>query len=115
MRPRILEIEGLQSYKAKQVIDFKTLSEKGLFGIFWPTFIAVAMTRFGSNAPVMTSAMIAIAGLLNAGIQLVMGYINRWIGTGWGYRSCLVFALILFCLLLGINQRLKKLYSKDRI
>ncbi|MDR2702388.1 MAG: MFS transporter, partial [Spirochaetaceae bacterium] len=67
--------------------------------ILWPTVIAVAIGRFGSDTPVMTSAIITIAGLLNSGIQLVMGYINRWIGPGWGYRSCLLFALLLIGLL----------------
>lgn len=37
MRPKILEIEGLQSFRDKQVIDFETLGETGLFGIFGPT------------------------------------------------------------------------------
>lgn len=37
MRPRMLEIEGLQSFRALQRIDFDALSENGLFGIFGPT------------------------------------------------------------------------------
>jgi exonuclease SbcC len=37
MRPRLLEIEGLQSFSDTQVIDFDTLGETGLFGIFGPT------------------------------------------------------------------------------
>ncbi len=37
MRPRILEIEGLQSFRARQRIDFDALSDNGLFGIFGPT------------------------------------------------------------------------------
>jgi exonuclease SbcC len=37
MRPKILEIEGLQSFKAPQIIDFAQLGENGLFGIFGPT------------------------------------------------------------------------------
>ena len=37
MRPRYLEIEGLQSFKELQKIDFDKLSETGLFGIFGPT------------------------------------------------------------------------------
>lgn len=37
MRPILLEIEGLQSYKEKQVIDFEKLCENGLFGIFGET------------------------------------------------------------------------------
>jgi exonuclease SbcC len=37
MRPRHLEIEGLQSFKDVQRIDFDRLGETGLFGIFGPT------------------------------------------------------------------------------
>ncbi|NLH96526.1 MAG: AAA family ATPase [Clostridiaceae bacterium] len=37
MRPKLLEIEGLQSFTDAQVIDFETLGETGLFGIFGPT------------------------------------------------------------------------------
>ena len=37
MRPRYLEIEGLQSFKDTQRIDFDRLGETGLFGIFGPT------------------------------------------------------------------------------
>ena len=37
MRPKLLEIEGLQSFRDVQGIDFEALSETGLFGIFGPT------------------------------------------------------------------------------
>lgn len=37
MRPRYLEVEGLQSFKEAQSIDFDRLGETGLFGIFGPT------------------------------------------------------------------------------
>ncbi|WP_422447280.1 SbcC/MukB-like Walker B domain-containing protein [Thermoanaerobacterium sp. DL9XJH110] len=37
MKPRYLEIEGLQSYKEVQKINFALLGESGLFGIFGPT------------------------------------------------------------------------------
>ncbi|KUO71125.1 MAG: hypothetical protein APF77_23735 [Clostridia bacterium BRH_c25] len=37
MRPRYLEIEGLQSFREMQAIDFDRLGETGLFGIFGPT------------------------------------------------------------------------------
>lgn len=37
MRPEFLEIEGLQSFRDAQKIDFEVLSETGLFGIFGPT------------------------------------------------------------------------------
>ena len=37
LRPRYLELEGLQSFKEMQAIDFDRLGEMGLFGIFGPT------------------------------------------------------------------------------
>ena len=37
LRPRYLELEGLQSYIEQQCIDFDKLGELGLFGIFGPT------------------------------------------------------------------------------
>ena len=37
MRPKLLEIEGLQSFCDNQTIDFAALGETGLFGIFGPT------------------------------------------------------------------------------
>ncbi|MDF2523006.1 MAG: putative exonuclease [Clostridiales bacterium] len=37
LRPKFLEIEGLQSFKDKQIVDFDKLGETGLFGIFGPT------------------------------------------------------------------------------
>ena len=37
MRPLLLEIEGLQSYKEKQGINFEKLCDNGLFGIFGET------------------------------------------------------------------------------
>jgi len=76
--------------------------------ILWPTILAVAIGHFGSDAPVMTGAIIAIAGLLNAGIQFIIGCINLWVGTGWGYRSCLLLNLVLIFLLMGFNRWLKE-------
>jgi fucose permease len=93
------------------------LGERGIYvlpalgffmAVFWPTLMAVAIRFFGNNAPVTCSAIIAMGGLVNAGIQLGTGYINRWIGAEWGYRSCLVFVLILFCALLGLNRAAQK-------
>ncbi|WP_028595873.1 AAA family ATPase [Paenibacillus assamensis] len=37
MKPLTLKLSGLQSYREEQVIDFETLCESGLFGIFGPT------------------------------------------------------------------------------
>lgn len=37
MKPILLKVAGLQSYREQQVIDFEQLCETGLFGIFGPT------------------------------------------------------------------------------
>ncbi|WP_139492721.1 AAA family ATPase [Brevibacillus dissolubilis] len=37
MKPIFLQLQGLNSYREKQEIDFETLCEAGLFGIFGPT------------------------------------------------------------------------------
>jgi fucose permease len=73
--------------------------------IFWPTLMAVAMGYFGRHAPVITSVMIVLGGLLNSGIQLLIGYINRFLGPAWGYRSCLLFAVVLFAALLVLRRK----------
>jgi fucose permease len=67
--------------------------------IFWPTLMAVAMGYFRRHAPVITSIMIVLGGLVNSGGQLLIGFINRFCGPAWGYRSCLLFACILLAAL----------------
>jgi fucose permease len=76
--------------------------------IFWPTLMAVAMGYFGRHAPVMTSAMIVLGGLLNSGVQLLIGFINRFLGPAWGYRSCLFFALVLLAALLVLHRNMRR-------
>jgi hypothetical protein len=70
--------------------------------------MAVAMGYFGSSAPIMTSAIIAIGGLVNAGMQFVMGYVNRWLGAAWGYRSALIFAAILLAMIVRLAITVRK-------
>jgi len=79
--------------------------------IFWPTIMATAMVYFKGDAPVMTSAIIVIAGTFNSLIQLLIGLINRLAGPAWGYRSCLVYAFIIIAMLVIISKRLKQPYA----
>ena len=80
---------------------------QGIFlGILWPTLLAVAIGYFGQEAPLMTSGIIAISGLVNSGLQVIMGYFNTWFGAGWGYRSCILFDITLICLLFGVLRRM---------
>lgn len=68
MRPRYLEIEGLHSFIEKQVIDFDSVSETGLFGIFGPT---------GSGkSTVLDAITLALFGEVNRALRGTYGIIN---------------------------------------
>lgn len=68
MRPRYLEIEGLQSFKELQRIDFDKLSETGLFGIFGPT---------GSGKSTILDAItLALYGSVHRAAKGTQGIIN---------------------------------------
>jgi len=91
------------------------LGEKGIYLLpslgffvaqFWPTLMAVAIVSFGRDAPVFSSAMIAISGLLNAGIQFIIGLTNKIFGSAWGYRSTVVYTLFLIAALVLLYRRL---------
>ncbi|GHT77306.1 hypothetical protein FACS1894130_01180 [Spirochaetia bacterium] len=76
--------------------------------IMWPTIMAVAMGFFGKQAPVITSAIIVLSGALNSGIQFVIGLTNRFAGEAWGYRSCLVYSIIMVGMLCYLNHCLRR-------
>ncbi|MDR0451977.1 MAG: MFS transporter [Treponema sp.] len=80
--------------------------------ILWPTFVAVGMGRFGKDAAVKTGAMIPIGGLVNSLIQLAIGYINRYMGAAWGYRSALGFSFVLLLVLFSIRNRVRPGYPR---
>ena len=72
------------------------LPVSGLFiAVMWPTMLAVAMKAFGADAPNATSAVITISGAINGIMQMVIGLINQGLGAAWGYRSCLLWSLLL--------------------
>jgi len=68
LRPRYLEIEGLQSFKEKQCVDFDVLGETGLFGIFGPT---------GSGkSNVLDAITLALYGNVQRALRGTQGIIN---------------------------------------
>ena len=79
--------------------------------IFWPTLLAVAMGYFKEDSPVMTSAIIVIAGALNSGIQFLIGLANRLAGPAWGYRSCLLYAIISVAALVVLFRCMRRPYK----
>ena len=76
--------------------------------LLWPTIMALAIGSFGSDTPVMSSAMIAIGGTLNAVVQFLVGLTNRFMGPAWGYRSCLVYTVLLIGVLIVLRNKLKQ-------
>jgi exonuclease SbcC len=68
LRPLYLEIEGLQSFKEKQEINFDELGETGLFGIFGPT---------GSGkSTVLDAVTLALYGNVQRALRGTQGIIN---------------------------------------
>lgn len=85
------------------------LPSTGLFiGIMWPTMMAVAMKAFGSDAPVVTSAIITISGAINAVVQLIIGFTGEIMGEAWGYRGCLLCAGVVLISLRLLDRGLRK-------
>ena len=79
--------------------------------VFWPTLLATAMVYFRKDAPVMTSAIIVISGTIVSFLNFLIGLVNRLAGPAWGYRSCLVYAVIIIIILAAITKRLKTPYN----
>jgi fucose permease len=75
--------------------------------LLWPTIMALAVVSFGNDAPVFSSAMIAIGGTINAAVQFLIGMTNRIFGPAWGYRSSIVYAALLFGALIMLSRKLK--------
>jgi len=68
LRPRYLEIEGLQSFNETQTVDFDKLGETGLFGIFGPT---------GSGkSTVLDAITLALYGNVQRAARGTQGIIN---------------------------------------
>ncbi|MFZ5643390.1 MAG: SbcC/MukB-like Walker B domain-containing protein [Bacillota bacterium] len=83
MRPKLLEIEGLQSFREVQKIDFDTLGETGLFGIFGPT---------GSGkSTVLDAITFALYGRVKRAERGTQGIINTNLSTA---RVSFTFELI---------------------
>jgi fucose permease len=78
--------------------------------VFWPTILAVAMVYFGQDAPVMTSAVIVIASALNSGLQYLIGFTNSLAGPAWGYRSCIIYAILIIVSLVVLARRMRRPY-----
>lgn len=69
MKPILLKLSGLQSYRSTQEIDFETLCETGLFGIFGPT---------GSGKSTLLDAItLAMYGKVERAVNGTQGIMNH--------------------------------------
>lgn len=69
MKPVKLKLSGLQSYREAQEIDFRTLTETGLFGIFGPT---------GSGKSTILDAItLAMYGKVERAVNGTQGIMNQ--------------------------------------
>ena len=90
------------------------LPVSGLFiGIMWPTLMAYAMRVFGGDAPIVTSVIITVSGAVNGIFQFIIGLTNYFAGEAWGYRSCLLYAIVVMLLLGLLSRQVKRLQSES--
>jgi fucose permease len=75
--------------------------------IFWPTTMAMAIGYFRKDAPVMTSAILVIAGAINASGQFLTGVVTRLAGPAWSYRLCFIFIVLLVVNLVLLGRRMR--------
>jgi len=73
--------------------------------IMWPTVLAISVGVFKERAQTVSSALISIAFITNGLIQYGFGLSNNFLGAAWGYRSCVLYSLILGVLLLLLRRR----------
>ena len=76
--------------------------------IMWPTVLALTVGVFREKAQTASSAMISIAFTLSGIIQYGFGFTNRFLGAAWGYRSCVLYSVLLFVLLFLVGRQNKK-------
>ena len=81
-------------------------------GIMFPTYMCVLMKIFGDDASIISSVVIFLSGATNGLIQLVIGYINEYMGNEWGFRFNVVYTVIPFILLMCV-KRLSKRYVES--
>jgi len=73
--------------------------------IMWPTVLAVSVGVFRERAQTVSSAMICIAFSTSGLIQYGFGLSNRFLGAAWGYRSCVLYSIVLGVLLLLLRKK----------
>ncbi|MCL2319651.1 MAG: MFS transporter [Treponema sp.] len=82
--------------------------------IIWPTALAISVGVFKERAQTVSSAMISVAFTTTGLVQLGFGLSNNFLGAAWGYRSCVLYSVILGVLLVLLWRRSKLLGLNTR-
>ena len=108
-------IGGLKfwNYEAEGIVPFVANSPfmSFFYAWFWPTNVCAFMKIFKNNAPLASSHIIVMQGLLTLPISTILGTINRKFGQQWAYHLLLVFSvlsLIAITLMLLAYKRIEK-------
>jgi fucose permease len=81
----------------------------GLFiGVVFPTILAISISVFKEKAQAASSTMLVISSSLSSAIQYIVGLTNRYIGEAWGYRSSVLYGILLVFMLIKLQNILRK-------
>lgn len=83
-------------------------------GILFPTYMCLLMQIFGDDSARISSIVIFISGAANGLMQLVIGYINEFIGNQWGFRCNIIYTLIPIILLYFVRMHAKKMHKAQQ-
>lgn len=80
-----------------------------LMSPFYPTAITVPMEVLGKQADKAISVILCIALIVNWVIQIIIGYVNEYVGSQWGYRILSIsMCVMMIACMLAIQWYLKK-------
>ena len=80
---------------------------------FYPTAITLPMEVFGKSAKNTISVILCYALIVNAVVQVLMGYVNQYMGPQWGYplmaiAMSVLMILCMMCILCWLKQHSRK-------
>ena len=79
----------------------------------WPVFICVIMGYFKKDAPVVTSVVIVLQGVVSLPTSYLLGVMNEHLGNQWAYQMTVVFCALAIVLLTGVYY-CQKNYEKKQ-
>ncbi|KAK8791004.1 hypothetical protein WA158_005635 [Blastocystis sp. Blastoise] len=93
---------------------FWVLPFTGFFiGVLFPTFMCSCIGIFKENTPIASSIVIVISGCTNGLVQYLVGVINEYIGSEWGYRCFTLYSAIPLISITLLKWHLNRLQAKE--